>query len=91
VTDPKSQFNPGDRGQFEAFAVEAWKTKISNLRRLIDVYYTYLNYAEGIPQDIRQDPASRLIIALLAQQMGMGIHDISVPQQATEEIQNARH
>ena len=44
----------------------------------------------GIPQDIQQDPASCVIIALLAPQMGMGIND-SVPRQATEEIHRVRN
>jgi hypothetical protein len=80
-----------NKRDFELFAVCAWKNKNPNLRRVVDLWLTYLLEAEGVAKDLKDDPASRLIIALLAYHTGMGIHDKSAPQQATDEIQNARH
>ena len=44
-----------------------------------------------LEQDIRHDPASKLIIALLATQTGLGIQEINAVRTLTEEIRRERN
>jgi hypothetical protein len=83
--------DPKDAQQFEAFAIEAVRQNVTNLRLLVHLWSKYLEYGEGVEHDIRKDPASKLIVALLAHQMGLGIRDLSAPHACIKEIQRERH
>jgi hypothetical protein len=73
--------DPTNAEEFEAFAIACWKEKATNLRRVVDMWHRYLMDARP-EHDIRQDSVSKLIIALLATQVGVGIHDIDAPRAA---------
>ncbi len=82
--------DPTSKAEFGEFAIEVWKTKAPNLRRVLKLWHTYLEHA--VPEeDVRHDPASRLVIALVAHHMGVGIQDINAPGTAADEIRRARN
>ncbi|HXI67275.1 MAG TPA: hypothetical protein VNH41_05005 [Steroidobacteraceae bacterium] len=85
--------DPKNKAEFEAFAIACWLEKATNLRRVIDLWTRYLfRDDEGVvPHDIRQDPASKLIIALLAEQTGYGKTAENSPSAHIKEIRRGRH
>ena len=82
--------DPTNPKEFGEFAVEAWKAKLPNLRRVIDLWHTYLEH--GCTElDIRKDPASHLIVALLAHELGLGVHDVNAVRAAVEGVRAQRN
>jgi hypothetical protein len=85
------KIDPTNRAEFEAFAVEAVRQNSTNLRRMLDLWHRYTMHCEACPHDLSQDPASRLVVAQLAHQMGLGVKDSRAPHACIKEIQSARH
>ena len=82
--------DPTKRDEFSSFACAVWLEKVPNPRLVVDMWRCYLQ-AQKPGFDLRHDPASKLIVALLAHSTEVGIYDPRVPQAALEEIRRERN
>jgi hypothetical protein len=83
--------DPTDRQQFEAFAIACWQSRATDLYQIVKVWNEYLQECAEVPVNLGQDPASKLIIALLAELTGVGNAAKNSPQAQIRLIRSARN